>query len=265
MVRKPNHVESEKRVKELEKEVIAFKSKEKSLRIMDDAVASSINAIGITDLEGKIVFINDATVNMWGYNNKDEILGRYLPEFWEGEGVFETVRLLKEKGEAVGEDLGKRKDGSLFNVQFTASMFKNESGNPAYMFGSFFDITARKRAEEALRKAHDELEKRVEQRTSELSKTNRKLWQEIQQRKRLEKVAGHFGVETEDLKSGSKVPTISKARAVLCYVGVRKFGLTSVSIARELGISPSAVSKSIARAQQALWHEDIEEHLLESQ
>ena len=84
-------------------------------------------------------------------------------------------------------------------------------------------------------------------------------------RRLLEKVAGHFGLETEDLKSGSKARAIAKARAVLCYVGVRKVGLTSASIAKELGISPSAVSKSIVRAQQALGHEAIEEHLLESQ
>ena len=53
----------------------------------------------------------------------------------------------------------------------------------------------------------------------------------------LEKVAGHFGVDTESLESGSKVPTIAKARAVLCYLG-----LTSVSIVTELGISQSAVA-----------------------
>ena len=81
----------------------------------------------------------------------------------------------------------------------------------------------------------------------------------------LEKVSVYFGVETEDLKSGSKVPTVAKARAVLCYVGVRKLGLISASIARELGISPSAVSKAIVRAQQACEYEDIERQLLESQ
>jgi putative transposase len=81
----------------------------------------------------------------------------------------------------------------------------------------------------------------------------------------LEKVADHFGVETEDLKSGSKVPAVVKARAVLCYVGVRKLGLTSASVAKELGVSPSAVSKSIGRGQQALRNEAIEEYLLESQ
>jgi len=80
----------------------------------------------------------------------------------------------------------------------------------------------------------------------------------------LEKVSVYFGVETEDLKSGSKVPTVAKARAVLCYVGVRKLGLISASIARELGISPSAVSKAIVRAQQACEYEDIERQLLES-
>ena len=58
---------------------------------------------------------------------------------------------------------------------------------------------------------------------------------------------------------------VVKARAVLCYVGVRKLGLTSVSVSKELGVSPSAVSKSIGRGQQALGNEAIEEYLLESQ
>jgi hypothetical protein len=80
-----------------------------------------------------------------------------------------------------------------------------------------------------------------------------------------EKVADHFGVDPEDLKSGSKVPAVVKARAILCYMGVRKLGLTSVSVAKELGVSPSAVSKSIGRGQQALRNEAIEEYLLESQ
>jgi hypothetical protein len=79
----------------------------------------------------------------------------------------------------------------------------------------------------------------------------------------LEKVAGRFGVDSEDLKSGSKVSTVAKARAVLCYLGVRKLGLTSVTMSKELGISPSAVSKAIVRAQRGLQPDDIE--LLESQ
>jgi REP element-mobilizing transposase RayT len=74
----------------------------------------------------------------------------------------------------------------------------------------------------------------------------------------LEKFAGRFGVDSEDLKSGSKVSTVAKARAVLCYLGVRKLGLTSVTMSKELGISPSAVSKAIVRAQKGLQPDDIE-------
>jgi len=81
----------------------------------------------------------------------------------------------------------------------------------------------------------------------------------------LKKVAGHFGVETESLKSGSKVPTIAKARAVFCYFGVRKIGLTSVSIATELGISQSAVSRAIPRAPEILQREEIKGQWLEYQ
>ena len=139
----------------------------------------------------------------------------------------------------------------------------------------------------------------------------------------LKKVAGYFGVDTESLESGSKVPTIAKAPAVICYLGVReapraaargiltssaepaeadppsptaaaeamavkrlrwipfshssppfrtglsakagKIGLTSVSIATELGISQSAVSRAIARAPEILQREEINGEWLECQ
>jgi PAS domain S-box-containing protein len=145
------------------------------LGILGHAIASSISGIGITDMKGKLIYVNDKIVEMWGYEHKDEILGRYLPEFWEGEGVHETVKVLKEKGARIGEDIGKRKDGSLFYVDYMASVVRDRSGRPKYMFGSFVDNTRRKKMEENLKRAHDELERKVEKRTSELTKAMEKL------------------------------------------------------------------------------------------
>ena len=145
------------------------------LGILEQAIASSISGIGITDMKGKLIYVNDKIVEMWGYEKKEEILGRYLPEFWEGEGVFETIKVLKKKGARIGEDIGKRRDGTLFYVDYMASVIKDTSGRPKYMFGSFVDNTSRKKTEEDLKKAHDELEQKVEERTIELTKAMEKL------------------------------------------------------------------------------------------
>jgi PAS domain S-box-containing protein len=48
------------------------------------------------------------------------------------------------------------------------------------------EISKRKRAETSLKKAHDELERRVEERTAELTIANEKLQQEIAEKKRVE-------------------------------------------------------------------------------
>ena len=145
------------------------------LGILGHAIASSISGIGITDMDGKLIYVNDKIVEMWGYRDKREILGRYLPEFWEGEGVLETIEVLKKKGARIGEDIGKRKDGSHFYVDYMTSVIRDRSGQPKYMFGSFVDNSRRKQIEEDLKKAHDELEQKVEERTSDLKKALERL------------------------------------------------------------------------------------------
>ena len=62
----------------------------------------------------------------------------------------------------------------------------DSDGRPQYLLGISEDITERKRAEEALRKAHEELETRVQERTAELLSANQALQAEIAERTRAE-------------------------------------------------------------------------------
>ena len=79
----------------------------------------------------------------------------------------------------------------------------------------------------------------------------------------IEKVAVGFGVDREDLKMGGRSRKAGKARAALCYIAVRELGLSCVFLAKELRISPSAVSKATVRGRRELGHAVIQ-GLLES-
>ncbi|HUU52641.1 MAG TPA: PAS domain-containing protein [Candidatus Heimdallarchaeota archaeon] len=146
-----------KHIAKIERSKTELRKSEQELRMMGHAVASSISGVGIADMEGKLIYVNDTLLKMWRYKHKDEMLGRHVTEFWAGEGVQETIKALYEKGGRIGEDIGKRKDGSLFDVQLVSSVIKDKSGRPQYMYGSFIDISDRKETEKQILMANERL------------------------------------------------------------------------------------------------------------
>jgi PAS domain-containing protein len=75
-----------------------------------------------------------------------------------------------------------RPDGRRLFVQGVVSSVTTDEG--FMLVGTCRDVTEAKRAEEALRKAHDDLEMRVQERTAELEQANRALQTEIAEHQR---------------------------------------------------------------------------------
>ena len=122
------------------------------LLIKDRAIASSIQGIGIGDLEGKIVYINDAALRMWGANDPSEVIGHSSLEFakYQEQAIPAMLEFL-ENGCWEGELEGKRKDGSPIFINLSANIVYNDDGEPICTMDSFIDITDRKKMEEELR------------------------------------------------------------------------------------------------------------------
>ena len=87
-----------------------------------------------------------------------------------------------------GEFRLRHKDGHYVHVLSRGLPVRREPGGPVVrIVGTHFDLSERKRAEELLRRAHEELEGRVRERTAELALANDALRDEIRQRELAER------------------------------------------------------------------------------
>ncbi|MDY0020295.1 MAG: PAS domain S-box protein, partial [Anaerolineae bacterium] len=127
------------------------KRTEEALRIKDHAIASSLNAIAISDLKGKLTYANPSALKMWGYAEESEILGRPILSFWrDTDKARKGFAALQLSGGWSGELVAKRKDDTVFDAQLAANIVTDTKGNPICMMASFLDITERKQAEKQL-------------------------------------------------------------------------------------------------------------------
>jgi len=153
------------------------KAKEATARLAA-IVGSSDDAIIGKNLDGIVTSWNKGAERLYGYR-AEEILGKpitlLLPPDRMDEEAFIIARLKQGERLEHFETVRRAKDGRLIEVALTISPIRDEQGTIVGISKIARDITERKRAEEALRRAHDELEMRVQQRTVELQHKNRDL------------------------------------------------------------------------------------------
>jgi formate hydrogenlyase transcriptional activator len=139
--------------------------------------------------KGLILEANLTSAGMLGVE-RSLLIGKPFSRFITGDTrdvfYFHRKKLFETKNMQTCELKLLKKDGPQFHAQLECILIKDTEGNIAQTRTAISDISERKRMEEALRNAHDELERRVEKRTVELVKANEELKTEVEERKRAE-------------------------------------------------------------------------------
>jgi PAS domain S-box-containing protein len=185
----------EKRVQDRTAELVKVNE---TLRESEQRWATTLASIGdaviATCEEGRIRFMNAVAEALTGWTLSEasqkpvKQVFNIINEHTRME-VEDPVGRVIETGVICGlanHTLLIRKDGTEVAIDDSGAPIRDETGKLMGVVLTFRDITERRRAEEALRKAHDELEVRVQERTRELASLNDDLTAENEERLKVE-------------------------------------------------------------------------------
>lgn len=163
-------------------------------------------AIFMLDTEGRVVSWNEGAAKIKGYL-AEEIIGKhfsvfYLPQDaasgkWQSE-LQDAERLgrFEEEGWRV------RKDGTQFWASAIVTPIRDDSGRLLGFSKVTRDLSERKRAEDRLQKSYADLERRVKERTHELSLANDELETRSQELREAIRVRDEFlSIASHELKT----------------------------------------------------------------
>lgn len=156
------------------------------LQMLIDSIPSPIF---YKDLEGLYVGCNKAFEERLGMP-REQIVGKtvfdVMPEDLAQKYHEMDLVLFRNRGQQIYETSLIYPDASRRDIILNKATYTDMDGNLAGLVGVSIDITDRKKAEEALRKARDELEMRVQERTAALARAVEELRSEVSERKKAE-------------------------------------------------------------------------------
>jgi len=182
--------EGERHVLSIARDITERKRAEEELRESEEKYRGlfdeSIAAVYLFDEKKNFLDSNQAGLDLLGYS-REELLSMSIPDVDADPIVVLPAHEQLLSGDRIinYEHKLKRKDGNVITVLNNSRPLTNDDGQVVGMQSTLIDISARKKAEDMLKQANEELEQRVEHRTVELSISNEQL--EIQ-KKNLEEV-----------------------------------------------------------------------------
>jgi PAS domain S-box-containing protein len=209
---------------------------------------SSDDAIIGTTIGGIITSWNEAAEQLYGYAAA-EVIGRDATELTVPPARSSEIAAIAEQLATTGrvrrfETERMRQDGSLVDVSISMTVVREDGGRPVGTLALIHDISGRKRAEAALRAAHDELETRVMQRTVSLTVANARLEHEIAERHKAQ----------ANLRRSERLGAIGTLSAGIAHEINNPLGLIAFELehARRYGSDPMALAASLGEIEKAV-------------
>lgn len=153
------------------------KKLEEELSIVYDALNSSVSGVIITNIEGRIKYVNPAFLRIFGYREKTEILGKNAVNLFPTEEVkfiTDVKAIIDETRGETEEFIAQHKDGTKFPVEVSSSNVTDNEGNIVGRMASFIDITERERAKKDIQESKKQI-RVLSSRLLEAEENERKL------------------------------------------------------------------------------------------
>jgi PAS domain S-box-containing protein len=188
--------------REIEERILAEEALAKSEEKYRNLFEHANDSIFIIDPSSRrFLDVNENAVNRLGYT-RDELLQLTVDDISTPEAAQHSddiIRELLNAGHVTFERTHLRKDKTKILVEISSRVI--EYGDQQVFQSIARDITDRKRIEDALQSAHDNMEQQVKIRTAQLVSANKQLNAEIEERKTKEKKLLEHQVKLRSLSS----------------------------------------------------------------
>jgi PAS domain S-box-containing protein len=148
---------AEKLEREVQERTRALRESEEKYRSLFEG---SKDALYITTEEGKFTDLNQATAQLFGYADKEELMKieSTAQLYVNPEDRKKMKEIMSEQGyvKDMEQEL-RRKDGTKIHAMITGTIRKDEGGNVIGYEGMIKDVTEHKRTEERLRESEERL------------------------------------------------------------------------------------------------------------